>query len=432
MKKIASLALAILMVVGVFSGCSKSTSATKNENITLHVLTHWTNLTSTELKTFADSFKTKTGITVLYEAITDYDDTAKTRLSSDNYGDVLEIPNGVPNSDLGLFFTKLGKNTDSDIKDFSFTDATGKAVKNSDGTYNVYGITYGLGLEGAVYNKAVFTKAGITSFPKTVDEMYADAPKLKAAGAVPLATNFAAKWTLSQYSTLAQQAADDPNYWNTMYQQTDPFSADKPYGQVMAMLNKFVSSGWVEKDLTTTDWEQSKADCGSGKTAMMFLGTWAISQVQGAATNKDDIGFAPIPVNNSGNLTSVAGADYFMGVSNKSKYQAAAREYVFDFLNSSFAADEGFAPVSKTVKSTNPAIKAFLDTGVKIIYPVVGTTGKESDNYTKIANDASIDFWGGAFLQPVCLAALQGQTQYSASVDSLNKAWDAAKTKDGF
>ena len=48
-----------------------------------------------------------------------------------------------------------------------------------------------------------------------------------------------------------------------------PFSAGKPTGDMLEILYKFVSEGWVEQDLATTNWEQSKVDMANGKVGMM-------------------------------------------------------------------------------------------------------------------------------------------------------------------
>jgi raffinose/stachyose/melibiose transport system substrate-binding protein len=423
MKKVASLLLATVMVLGLLSGC-KGTSTAK-ENITLNVLTHWTNLTSTDLKDLADGFKKDTGITIKYTSYTDYNQDVTTRLNSNNYGDVLEIPDGVDNKDLSNFFVNLGKSTDAKLKDIAFTDA--KATANKDGSYNTYGISYGIGLEGAVYNKAAFTKAGISAFPKTTDELYADAAKLKAAGIVPLAINYKDKWPLTQFSTMAEQAAGDENYWNNLYKQKDIFAADQPFGQVLGILNKFVSSGWVESSLATTNWEGSKTDMATGKVGMMFLGTWAISQMRAAGTTPNDIGFAPIPCDNSGKLYSVAGADKFQSVSNKSKYKTEAEKFLFYYINSDFCSKQGFMPINKTHTTTNADLKTFMASGVKLMY-----TPTLNDNKTTIANEAKIGFFEGTFLQPICDASLKSQAAYTAAIAALNKSWDDAKTSKGF
>lgn len=405
-----------------------ATSASAKASTTLTVLTNRTDIVSTDLKKMAADYKAKTGVTINWQAATDYEGNTKVRLNSNNYGDVLLIPNGITNAQLGQYFAPLGKNTDKDIKDYSYN--TKKATKNSDGTYTVYGLTYGLGADGIVYNKAALAKAGIKTFPKTLDAWYAAADKLQKAGIVPLATNFKDKWPLSSFDAMCFPEYKNGNYQLDMIKEANPFAADKANGKALEVLYKFVNSGWVEPDLTTTNWEQSKAMIGTGKFAMALLGTWAIPQMQGFATNKNDIGFAAIPVDNSGKLMASTSPDYFMGVSNKSKNIAAAKAFLYYFLNSDFADKQGFIPAKTTAKPSNQVVKDFLSSGVKLI--TINDDPTKSDIRTKIANDANIDFYGGKYIQDVAIAAKQGKDAFDAAIKDLNDRWEASKKKLGY
>ena len=441
MKKVISLLLTVMLASSLLVGCgNKASDANAKETTTntaevksgatLTVLTNRTDIVDTDLKKFGDDYKAKTGITIKWEAITDYDGDVKVRLNSDNYGDVLLIPNGIANKDLPQFFEPLGKNTDSDLKDYAYTDD--KAVKNDDGSYTTYGLTYGLGADGIVYNKATLKKAGIDKFPTTYDEWIADAAKLKEKGIVPLATNFKDKWPMSCWDSMALPFSQDGAFWNKIYQDKTPFAADRPNGKALNVLYKFVSSGFVEKDLTTTNWEQSKADLGQGKVAMMILGTWAVPQMQQFAANKDDIGFAPVPVDNSGKLFAVAGPDWRMGVSKKSKNKKEARDLLFAFINSDFADKQGFIPVKKSAKSSNPVVKDFLASGVTILYTTPGPKGDEGDKKDKIANKAAIDLYGGLYVQNVAIAAKKSKAEFDKAIADLNARWEKSKNELGY
>jgi len=425
MKKVMSLVLLATMSVIVFAGCGKSASTTSKKDVILTVLTNRTDIVGIDFKKFGDDYKAKTGVTIKWEGITDYDGDVKVRLNSKNYGDVLLIPNGIANSDLPQFFEPLGKNTDSKLKDYNYTND--KAIKNSDGSFTTYGLSYGMGADGVIYNKAAFKKAGITKFPTTLTGLYAAAAKLKAAGVVPLATNFKDKWPLQEWDSMAVPISGDGSYYNTLYKETAPFSADKPNGKALSVLYKFVNSGWVEPDLTTTNWEQSKTDLATGKVGMMLLGTWSIPQIQLSATNKDDIGFAPVPVDDTGVLKSAVAPDYRMAVSKNSVNKKEAQDFLFAFINSDYADKNGFLPMKKNVVSTNPVIKDFLASGVKLLYIAPGPVGNESDKKDKIANKAAIDFYGGLYIQNVAIAAKQGQAQFNKVLQDLNSKWATAK-----
>ena len=429
MKRIISLVLLATMSVGVLAGCGKSAASGSKKNITLTVLTNRTDIIGKDLKTFGDDYKTKTGVTIKWEGITDYDGDVKIRLNSKNYGDVLLIPNGIANSDLPQFFEPLGKNTDDKLKDYNYTD--NKATKNADGSFSTYGISYGMSASGIVYNKATFKKAGIEKFPTTLTGLYEAAAKLKVAGVVPMATNFKDKWPFQEWDALAVVESGDGSYFNTIYKEKAPFSADKPNGKALSVLYKFISSGWVEPDLTTTNWESSKSDLGTGKVGMMFLGTWAISQMQEKATNKEDIGFAAIPVDDSGKLTAIAGSDYTLAVSKKSENKNEAKDFLFAFINSDYADKNGFIPIKKNVQSTSPVIKEFTS-GIKLLFTSPGPNGDESDKKDKIANKATIDFYGGLYVQTVAIAAKKSKADYDKAMNDLNSKWAKAKQDLGY
>lgn len=429
MKKVISLVLFATMSMGLLAGCGKttntdSTSAEGKKDVTLTVLTNRTDIIDTELTKFGDEYKAKTGVTIKWEGITNYDGDVKIRLNSKNYGDVLLIPNGIANSELPQFFEPLGKNTDDNLKDYNYTDD--KAVKNDDGSFTTYGLSYGMGASGVVYNKAAFKEAGIEKFPTTLTGLYEAAAKLKTAGIVPLATNFKDKWPLQEWDYMAIPMSGDGSYYNTIYKETAPFSEDKPNGKALKVLYEFVSNGWVEPDLTTTNWEQSKTDLGQGKVAMMFLGTWAIPQMQDNATNKEDIGFAAIPVDDSGNLSAIASPDWRLGVSKASENKKEAQDFLFAFIDSSFANDNGFIPIKKGAESTNPVIKEFTS-GTKLLFTSPGPNGDESDKRDKIANKATIDFYGGIYIQKVAIAAQNSKADFDKAIEDLNSKWAEAK-----
>ncbi|MBC8059794.1 MAG: carbohydrate ABC transporter substrate-binding protein [Clostridiaceae bacterium] len=429
MKKVISLVLLASMSVSVLAGCGKaadssSDTTTSKSNVTLTVLTNRTDIVGTDLKKFGDDYKTKTGVTIKWEAITKYEDDVKIRLNSRNYGDVLLIPNGVASSDFAQFFEPLGKNTDDKLKDYNYADY--KATKNTDGSFTTYGLSYGMSASGIVYNKAAFKKAGIEKFPTTLTGLYEAAAKLKTAGVVPVATNFKDKWPFQEWDSLAVVESGDGSYMNTIYKDTTPFSADKAHGKALSVLYKFISSGWVEPDLTTTNWEASKTDLGTGKVGMMFLGTWAISQMQGVATNKDDIGFAAIPTDDSGKLAAICGADYTLAVSKASANKDEAKAFLYAFVDSDYGDKNGFIPIKKGVSSTSPVIKDFTS-GIKLLMTSPGPNGDETDKRDKIGNKATIDFYGGAYVQTVAIAAKTSKAAFDKALQDLNDKWAKAK-----
>ena len=169
--------LATIVCTSLFVGCQgndevdKNITEIKDNKVTLTVLTNRTDIVNTDLKAFSDKYtENNPNVKIEWQGITDYEGDTKVRLNSSDYGDVLLIPNSLPVSELLTYFEPLGKSTDSEIKDYKSN--TNKAVYDEEsGEYTVYGLTYGLGAEGIVYNKAAFKEAGIEELPKTLDEL---------------------------------------------------------------------------------------------------------------------------------------------------------------------------------------------------------------------------------------------------------------------
>lgn len=200
-----------------------ATAAAANANIKgkITVITHRTDLVDTKFKEWKDAFKKKyPAVTdVEVESIKDYGPTMKVRLSTGELGDVNMIPDGVPNGKLGDYYAPLNELGLNDKVYFS-------DIKASDG--KTYGLPSGVNTNGVAYNKQAFAKAGITSVPKTLDELYAAADKLKAAGITPLATNFKDKWPLSEWDVIAFEISGDPEFRGSMTKSDAPLQKAHP------------------------------------------------------------------------------------------------------------------------------------------------------------------------------------------------------------
>lgn len=129
-------------------------------------------------------------ISIKYEGMTDYANDMTTRLTSNDWGDICMVPTTIPLTELGDYFEPLCSVSDIE-NDYNFA-----SNRSFDGT--VYGIPSTGNVQGIVYNKAVFEKAGIDKLPTTPDEFLDALQKIKDnTDAIPLYTNYAAGWTMS-------------------------------------------------------------------------------------------------------------------------------------------------------------------------------------------------------------------------------------------
>ncbi|ASS67308.1 MULTISPECIES: extracellular solute-binding protein [unclassified Paenibacillus] len=383
---------------------------------TLKVLTHRTDyINDGTMDKYVKKFQEKNpDAKVEFEGLTNYATDIKTRLTTGETGDVLMVPAGMPATDYPKYFEPL---PDSMFDDVYFADNNAFEGKR-------YGITTGVNTQGLVYNKQAFKKAGIDKAPTTLDELYADAQKLKDAGIIPLYMNFGAQWPMGTWGDgSAFYVAGEADLSAKMAADPAPFQMDNAWGQLAQIGREFISKGWVEKDLYTNNWEMSKGEVASGKAAMYFLGNWVIPQVEAAGASSDDIGFVPFPYDNSGKLNAPLGSDYMIAVSKNSKNKELATAWVDFFVKESgYVKDSGFMPIIKSEKAESPQLAEFQATNPTFI------EGLPNDpKFAEIANKAQIGIGTGNYIQDLLISK-----DLKAGLDDLNKKWAKAKTDLGY
>ncbi|WP_405010826.1 ABC transporter substrate-binding protein [Kitasatospora sp. NBC_01539] len=317
------------------------------------------------LKKYAAEFaKVYPGVTVKFEGLTDYEGETKIRMNTENYGDVLLIPNSLSVSQYPTFFAPLGNSSELSEK-FDYTDHATVSDK-------VYGLANIGVANGFVYNKAVWAQAGITEWPTTPAQFVEDLKAVKArTGATPYYTNYKDGWPLTNWTNALGSPSCDFKAHDALATTAEPWAAGKDMYAIDKLLFDVVHEKLTEADPTTSNWEQSKTLIGSGKVGSMWLGSWAISQMQAAAKaagqDPANIGFMPFPAQVDGHFCSVLRPDYQYAVNVHSKHKEAARAWIDWFLTKSgSAAAEGSI---SAVKGTElPAtLQPFKEKSVRFI-----------------------------------------------------------------
>lgn len=280
-------------------------------------------------------------IKVTVEANSDYANSAMTRLQGGDWGDIMMIP-AVDRAELQNYFISYGSLGDMD-----------KEVKyavNQSYQKKVYGVASVGNASGIVYNKKVFKDAGIDSLPTTPDEFISDLKAVKnKTQAIPLYTNYAAGWTMGAWDAyIGGTATGDPDYMNNVFTHSknpfkDPGDGTHSYN-VYKILYDAVADGLTEDDYSTTDWESSKNKLNAGEIATMVLGSWAVSQIQAAGDNGEDVGYMPFPISVKGKQYATSAPDYAYGINKNSSTtdQEAAMIFVkWMTEKSNFAYNEG-------------------------------------------------------------------------------------------
>ncbi|WP_369173122.1 ABC transporter substrate-binding protein [Streptomyces sp. R28] len=351
---------------------------------TITVLTHRTDLVQDgTMKKYAAEFnKTYPKVKVEFDAITDYEGEVKIRMNTENYGDVLMIPAVIEKKDYPRFFASLGTQAERS-KTYRFTDYT-----TVDG--KVYGQSPLGAVPGFIYNKKVWQEAGITDWPTTPAEFLDDLKAVKAkTDAIPYYTNFKDMWPLTQWTQVNGSVSCDDQA-TTRLAEGDPWAQGADVRTADTMLYDIVKSGLVEKDPTTTNWEASKPKLAKGEIATMWLGSWAVIQMQGAAkqagADPDDIGLMPFPAQKDGTFCAVAQPDYNQAVNIHSEHKEAARAWLDWFTDKSGYAADNLA-LSPLKSAPLPAVmKPYEEAGVKILDldDTKGAVVKSIDNQSEI------------------------------------------------
>ena len=157
--------------------------------------------------------------------------------------------------------------------------------------------------------------------------------------------------------------------------------------------------------------------------ASWFLGNWSINQIilegsakAGVAANAENIGYFPLPYDDSGKYNVNSGPDYGLSVAANTKNPVTAKAWL-DFLltKSNISQMAGFIPGYKKLEPTLPQLAEIQSYGPTIIEQI-----PPGPAYTNAAN--LINYSGGHGLQSLILA-----DDYNAAIDKLNTDWaDAA------
>ncbi|MGN0142778.1 MAG: ABC transporter substrate-binding protein [Roseburia sp.] len=370
-------------------------------------------------------------ITVEVETSTNYADDAQLRLQGGDWGDIMMIP-AVDKADLSAYFLPYGTISEMD-QEIRFAN-----------TWEYDGMVYGVpstgNAQGVVYNKRVFSEAGVTETPTTPDEFIAALKAVKAydASIIPLYTNYADGWPMEQWDgQIAGTTTGDSTYMNQKLLHTkDPFQnygdGTHPYA-LYKILYDAVAEGLTEDDYSTTAWEDSKGMINRGEIATMVLGSWAYSQMVAADEHGEDIGYMPFPITVDGQQYASSGADYSFGINADADptNQAAAMVFVkWMTEKSGFSYNEGGIPIAADDNNYPDAYAEFGN--VTFVTDESALAGEEDLlNTLNADSDLMINAGGKVKVQQLVEHAANGDMSFDEIMDQWNAAWSEAQEKNG-
>ncbi|HEX8343414.1 MAG TPA: ABC transporter substrate-binding protein [Actinoplanes sp.] len=424
-RAIAGGVFALLMAV---TGCGgggdekETTSGAPSGEIT--VLTQRTDIVDTVFQEYKKTFEAKyPEVKVKFEALKDYEGEIRIRMNTKDYGDVLLISNSITADQFPTFFEPLGT-TDELSQKYRF-------IRESEFDGKGYGLALGGNAFGLVYNKKVWQQAGVTVPPKSPEEFLTALQAIKdKTDAIPLYTNYKDAWPLTQWESFQGAMSADPEAAIKLTQDDAPWASGKDYYVIDNLLFDAVKAGLTEPDPTTTNWEASKGQLGSGKVATMALGSWAVQQFQEAAgANKADVGYMPFPAQVDGKFHSVIGGDYKNAINVNSEHKAAARAWVDWFANESgYPASQGSIPVK--VGDELPATLADFKTfNVELFEMTPFPKGSEGLDL-KIDKAAEVGIFDPAYRQRIIDSARGAKKETKEAIFAdLNKKWAEGRSK---
>ena len=155
-------------------------------------------------------------------------------------------------------------------------------------------VPFQMNVEGLFYNKKIFAKYGIT-VPTTFTQLLSDAAKLKAAGVTPFSASGVSGWPISRWVGILLFRELGPNAMVAIKNKTAKLTDPKYLwaAQQVALMGK---DGYFSKGVTGLNYDASLSQFLSGGSAMMYMGTWLLAQINSSEnTQGNNIAFMPFP-----------------------------------------------------------------------------------------------------------------------------------------
>ena len=155
-------------------------------------------------------------------------------------------------------------------------------------------VPFQMNIEGLFYNKKIFAQHGIT-VPTTFTQLLSDAAKLKAAGVLPFSASGVAGWPISRWVGILLFRKLGPNAMEAVAQKKAKLTgpAYEWAAQQVATMGK---DGYFSPGVTDLSYNASLAQFLTGGSAMMYMGTWLLAQINSSEnTQGKNIAFMPFP-----------------------------------------------------------------------------------------------------------------------------------------
>ncbi|NOU92176.1 extracellular solute-binding protein [Paenibacillus sp. LMG 31456] len=432
MKKLTIISLIAILVLSVLAGCAKTETAPSpggtnaggaagGKNVTLKMFQFKVEIAEPLAKLAAEYEKANPGVKIQIDTVGGGSDYGAALMAKFNSGDKPDIFNNGGFSDLDKWIEHLEDLSDQPwVKDMV---TVAKEPMTKDG--KLYGQPLNLEGYGFIYNKDLFTKAGITELPKTLTQLDAAAQKLQASGVTPFVNGYAEWWVLgNHFVNLPFANQPDPNaFIDSLNKGTGKIAGNQAFENWVKLFDLQLKYG--NKNPLQTDYKTQVTEFATGKAAMTQQGNW--TQLQITQTNPNiKVGFLPMPISDD-----VAASDKLpVGVPNNwvINKNSANKDEAKKFLNWLVSSDIGKKYITEEFKF----IPAFtnIPADEKILGPLAADIIKYSkDNKTMSWN--WFKFPGGEASSKKFAATMQAyvakQKTKDQMFDEFQKTWDSLK-----
>ncbi|WP_312150348.1 ABC transporter substrate-binding protein [Paenibacillus odorifer] len=334
----------------------------------------------------------------------DAETVLKTRAAKKDIPDVVGI--GATDTYKTLSGSGLFEDFSSDPLAENIQPAYVQMLKDLTGSSELNGLPFSSNASGVIYNKAMFTEAGVT-VPTTWDEFIAVAQKFKDSGKNAFYLTLKDSWTtLTPFNSLSTIIKGN-DFFKQRAEGTVTF-ADS-FTEIAEKLLKLTEFG--QKDIFGKGYNDGNTAFAKGESAMYLQGVWAIPEIV-KANPSIELGVFPFPAtNDAANNKVISGVDTLLTISKSTKHKEEAKKFV-EFLlqpeNVSLYINEQKAfPAVQGVTQDDPTMDGFKAAFTS------GNLADFADHY--IPSAMKVDTINQAFLQ---------KKDVDAYLKQLDKEWD--------
>lgn len=283
-----------------------------------------------------------------------------------------------------------------------------------------YGLPFDFGIEGFWYNKDLFTQAGITAPPTSLDDLNADVIKLKAINVIPIAVGAGDKWPAGHwwYNFAVRECSADALANASSKQNFD----DPCFVKAGQDLQTFLGTNPFQKDFLATPGQtgatSSAGLLATGKAAMELMGAWDGGVMGGLTADQKEPAFLswfPFPsVSGAGGsqTTQMGGGDGFACSKNAPAECVEFLKYIV-----SPEVEKGFAATGAGIPTVKGAEAGLSDPVLQTIAQATQQAGG-----VQLWLDTAFGASAGTAMNDAIIAIFAGKGTPQGVVDALKKA----------